>query len=84
MGATYIEIQSQRDKALPERLFVYDYRLYDRYRQPIATLVVLADPSPSWKPAGFRTRSLGCQVAMCVNVTGTANGSSTSSPSSTG
>lgn len=60
----HIEIQSQRDDELPERLYIYNYRLYDRYRRPIATLVVLADPSPSWKPRGFRTRSLGCQIAM--------------------
>ncbi len=60
----HIEIQSQHDSDLPERLYIYNYRLYDRYRRPIATLVVLADPSPSWKPRGFRTRSLGCQIAM--------------------
>lgn len=47
----HFEIQSQRDDALPERFFIYNYRLYDRYRRPIATLVVLADPSP----AGSRT-----------------------------
>ncbi|EIC23714.1 DUF4351 domain-containing protein [Thiorhodovibrio frisius] len=60
----HVEIQSQRDDQLPERLYIYNYRLYDRYRRPIATLVVLADPSPTWKPRSFRARSLGCQIAM--------------------
>lgn len=60
----HIEIQSQRDTNLPERLYVYNYRLYDRYRCPIATLVVLADSSPNWKPRGFGTQSLGCRVLM--------------------
>jgi hypothetical protein len=26
-----------------ERMFVYNYRLYDRYRRPIASMAVLAD-----------------------------------------
>lgn len=60
----HLEIQSQRDENLPERLYIYNYRLYDRYRRSIATLVVLADPSPNWKPRGFHTRSLGCQIVM--------------------
>lgn len=60
----HIEIQSQRDDGLTERLYVHNYRLYDRYRRPIATLVVLADRSPSWKPSGFCARSLGCQITM--------------------
>ena len=44
----HIEIQGQHDTAFAERLFVYNYRLYDRYRRPIVTLAVLADTSPSW------------------------------------
>lgn len=60
----HIEIQGQRDADFAERLFVYNYRLYDRYRRPIATLAVLADASPSWKSRGFRYRRFGCHMAI--------------------
>jgi hypothetical protein len=35
-----------------------------RYRLPIATLAVLADPSPSWKPSRFGYQRFGCEVAI--------------------
>jgi hypothetical protein len=38
----HIEVQGQFDAAFAERLFVYNYRLYDRYRRPVATLALLA------------------------------------------
>ena len=60
----HIEIQGQRDTDFAERLFVYNYRLYDRFRRPIATLAVLADASASWRPQGFDYRLFGCQVGI--------------------
>jgi hypothetical protein len=57
----HIEIQGQRDPDFAERLFVYNYRLYDRYRRPVA---LLADANPGWKPRGFRYRRFGCHVAI--------------------
>jgi hypothetical protein len=34
--------------ACQERLYIYNYRLYDRYRRPIATLVVLNAVTALW------------------------------------
>src|SRR5207249_2926415 len=30
----HIEVQGKKEKAFPERMFVYSYRIYDRYRRP--------------------------------------------------
>jgi len=49
----HIEVQSQVDSDFAERLFTYNYRLYDRYHRPVATLAVLADESLNWRPEGF-------------------------------
>jgi len=57
----HIEVQGQRDKDFAERLFTYNYRLYDRYRRPVATLAVLADEQPSWKPDRFGYELFGCR-----------------------
>ena len=42
-------------------MFVYNYRLYDRYRQPVASLAVLADDQPGWRPDHFSLEALGCK-----------------------
>lgn len=42
-------------------MFVYNYRLFDRYRRPVASLAVLADDAPGWKPSSFGFEVLGCE-----------------------
>jgi len=38
-----IEVQGRRDSDFAKRMFTYNYRLFDRYARPIASLAVLAD-----------------------------------------
>lgn len=49
----HIEVQSQYEASFAERMFVYHYRLHDRYRQPIVSLAVLGDERPAWKPQRY-------------------------------
>jgi hypothetical protein len=60
----HIEVQSQVDSDFAERLFTYNYRLYDRYHRPIATLAVLADESLNWRPEGFSYNLFGSQMSL--------------------
>ena len=60
----HIEVQSQVDSDFAERLFTYNYRLYDRYHRPIATLAVLADESFNWRPQGFSYNLFGSQMSL--------------------
>ncbi|CAM2007862.1 hypothetical protein [Acanthopleuribacter pedis] len=46
----HIEFQNQQDPDLPERIFTYYYRLFDKYRKPIWTLVLLGDSVRGWRP----------------------------------
>lgn len=46
----HLEVQGEAQHLFAERIFVYHYRLYDRYRQPIVSLVLLADDLPDWRP----------------------------------
>jgi hypothetical protein len=45
----HVEVQGQREQGFPERMFVYSYRIYDRYRRPVVSLAVLTTTS---RPAG--------------------------------
>ena len=55
-----LEVQGSAQAEFAERMFVYHYRLFDRYRQPVASLALLADTTASWRPTQFGYQALGC------------------------
>jgi hypothetical protein len=60
----HIEIQSQEDGRFGERMFVYYYRLRDKYDLPIASLAILGDEWDTWRPEPFETELWGCEVSF--------------------
>ncbi len=56
----HVEVQGQHDANFAQRMFTYNYRLYDRYARPIASMAVLADDDENWKPSHFSVQALGC------------------------
>ncbi len=49
----HIEVQNTRDDNLPERMFVYNYRAFDRFRRKgrnVVSLAVLTDEDKNWRP----------------------------------
>ena len=43
----HIEVQAQVDADFSERMFVYHYRLFDRFRRPVVSLAILGDEHQS-------------------------------------
>ncbi|WGG51656.1 DUF4351 domain-containing protein [Rugamonas sp. DEMB1] len=60
----HLEVQGRRESAFAERIFCYNYRVYDRYRRPVASLVLLADQAARWRPGSFSYRLFGCRVGI--------------------
>jgi hypothetical protein len=60
----HVDVQGHYDKDFAERVFVYNYRIYDRYRRPVASLAVLADGNAHWKPDSFRYQLFGCEIGI--------------------
>jgi hypothetical protein len=60
----HVEVQGQEEKDFEKRMYVYNYRLFDRYDRKVATLVVLADDRAGWRPACFEYELFGCEVRM--------------------
>jgi hypothetical protein len=58
----HIEIQSQEEGKFGERMFVYYYRLRDKYDLPIASLAILGDERETWRPEPFDSELWGCRV----------------------
>jgi hypothetical protein len=60
----HVEVQGRREKDFPERMFVYGYRIYDRYRRPVVSLAVLCDDDPSWRPDRFEAGACGSSLGV--------------------
>lgn len=60
----HVEIQAQRDTALPRRVFDYNYRIHNQYSQPVASLVLLADEDPRWRPDAYHDQVLETSTAF--------------------
>jgi len=60
----HIEVQGQRDSDFAKRMFTYNYRLFDRYARPIASLAVLADEDAGWRPDHYGFEVLGCRHTL--------------------
>lgn len=60
----HIEVQGRREADFPERMFVYAYRIYDRYRRTVVSLAVLADEVPNWRPRRFQVGRWGSRIGI--------------------
>ena len=49
----HIEVQGQWEKHFGKRMFVYHYRIFDRYDGQIISVAILADDNPNWRPKSF-------------------------------
>jgi hypothetical protein len=49
----HVEVQSGREGGFGKRMYVYNYRLFDRYDREVVSLAVLADDDPGWRPGGY-------------------------------
>jgi hypothetical protein len=60
----HIEVQTQRDRRFPKRLFDYNRRISDRYNRTVVSLAVLADDDREWRPQAYEEELWGCWVGM--------------------
>ena len=45
-------------------MFVYNYRIFDRYKRPVASLAILTDDRPSWRPDRYGYAIWGCEMGL--------------------
>jgi len=64
----HVEVQGGREIDFARRMFVYHYRLFDRFDAPVASFAVLADDDPRWKPDGFTFEALGLMHSVQFGV----------------
>jgi hypothetical protein len=60
----HLEIQSQFDKKIEERMYIYHIQLYLKYKQPIMSILVLGDDQPNWKPKNYEYTIWDCKLNL--------------------
>ncbi len=58
----HVEVQSQEETNFAERMYVYHYRIYDRYKRSVASIAILGDERDSWRPNQFGYELWGSEV----------------------
>jgi hypothetical protein len=57
----HVEVQSQQEPSFAHRMDTYNSRAEERYRHPAASLAVLGDDSPDWRPTTYHYEKWGCR-----------------------
>ena len=58
----HVEVQSQEETNFAQRMYVYHYRIYDRYNRKVASIAILGDERSSWRPNQFAYELWGSEV----------------------
>ena len=64
----HVEVQHRPEPGFERRLYRYNYRAMDVYGKPVATLVILADTDPAWRPARFEMVVPGTRLQFDFSV----------------
>lgn len=52
----HIEVEGNNQRCdFAERMYIYRYRIFERYPMPIASLAILIDKEPNWRPDVYHT-----------------------------
>lgn len=60
----HVEVQMQPEGEFAERMFVYNYRIRDRFGVRCATFAVLTDDDAAWRPTHYEDSLLGTVLRM--------------------
>ncbi|MEO1433237.1 MAG: cytosolic protein [Cyanobacteria bacterium J06633_8] len=58
----HIEVQGQEEDEFNRRMYTYNYRIFDCYNRPVASIAVLGDTKEDWRPNQFGYNLFGCRV----------------------
>jgi hypothetical protein len=67
----HIEIQGEPDANFTRRMFIYHYRIFEKYVEDgvqISSFAVLSDKHPNWRPNSYTHNCLNCRLTLDYNV----------------
>ena len=63
----HIEVQGYKDGGFPFRMFVYHYRLLDKFDRPVTSLAIFTDDNPNYHPKEYLHSHWGTEIRFRFN-----------------
>ena len=60
----HIEIQGQKEKDFAKRMFIYNYRIFDKYQKEVISLALLTDQDVSFRPNIYKVKRWGFEYTF--------------------
>ena len=60
----HVEVQGYRDTEFSKRMFIYFYRIFDKFNRDILSIAVFSDPNKKFKPDRFDYEFFGCELSF--------------------
>lgn len=60
----HIEVQGYYEAAFEQRMYIYNYRIFDRYNTEVVSLAVLCDPDSAYRPDRYSRSRWGCELSF--------------------
>lgn len=60
----HIEVQNAPDDQFDRRMFIYFYRIYDKYERYPVSLAILTDEDGEWRPTQHQHTHFGCTITL--------------------
>ena len=60
----HVEVQTSEEADFAKRMYVYNYRLFDRYNRDVVSVAILGDENPRWRPDTFSYSRWGCRAGI--------------------
>jgi len=67
----HVEVQGAKDTDFLTRMYVYNYRIFDKFRQEgaeVISLAILTDEDPSYRPDEYRVSRWGFELKLKIPV----------------
>jgi hypothetical protein len=58
----HIEVQGYEEENFSERIYIYNYRIFDRYKKEVISLALLTDTDRNFRPATFQISRWGFEL----------------------
>lgn len=60
----HIEVQGYQEENFSERIYIYNYRIFDRYRKEVISLALLTDTNKNYRPIAFEVSRWGFKLSF--------------------
>lgn len=58
----HIEVQTQKVVDLPKRMFIYYYKIFEKYGRDIISILILGDGNKNYRPEKYERKYEGCRL----------------------